>query len=178
MRKTKNKINIFKEKFILQLNAGGRKRNRSFRDEYPCSILELRLKTFRWHLSIEPLSVIAVVVDHVVVSDPLHLIQLGIAQLAIGGRCPPVRWGLGSTLIYANWSIPLASPCPKIAVSCYEGCHCPINLNSPTLSCPVISIPQAGVDPHSLFVWVSNPLIFIVTVYADWYIINVPPELQ
>uniref|UniRef100_A0A6N2KM28 Uncharacterized protein n=1 Tax=Salix viminalis TaxID=40686 RepID=A0A6N2KM28_SALVM len=109
MQKTKNKINVFKDKYILQLNAGGRKRVWSCRNEYLCSILELRLKTF---------------------------------------SC-----GVGSTSIYANRSIPLASPCPKIAVSCNEGCSCPINLNSPTLSCPAISIPQAGVSPHSLFVW-------------------------
>ena len=178
MQKTTNKIYVFKDKCILQFNAGGRKRVWSCRDEYLRSILELRLKTFRWYLSLEPLSVRAVVVDHVVIPDPLHFTQLGAAQLAVGGGCPPVSWGVGSTLIYANRSIPLASPCPKIAVSCNEGCDCPINLNSPTLSCPVISIPQAGVSPHSLFVWVSNPFFIVVTEYTDRHVINVPPELQ
>jgi len=70
----------------------------------------------------------------------------------------------------------LASPCPKTAVSCYEWCNFPINLNSPTLSCPDISIPQAGVNPHALFVWVSNPFIFVVAEYANWHTINIPPE--
>jgi hypothetical protein len=44
------------------------------------------------------------------------------------------------------------------------------------LSCPDISIPQAGVNPHALFVWVSNPFIFVVAEYANWHTINIPPE--
>lgn len=140
-------------------------------------ILKLLFKTFRWYLSIEPFSIFAVVIDHVVISYPLHLAQLVIAQLAVCKGCPPVSRVAGSTLTDADWSIPLASPCPKIAVSCYKGCTTPINLNSPTLSCPVISIPQAGINPHSLFVWVSNPLIFIVTKNTDWHAINMPPEI-
>ncbi|KAJ6355518.1 hypothetical protein OIU77_005997 [Salix suchowensis] len=155
-RRTKSmclKTNIYCSSMLV---AG--KRVWSCRNEYLCSILELRLKTFRWYLSIEPLSVCAVVVDHVVITDPLHFTQLGAAQLAIRGGCPPVSCGVGSTLIYANRSIPLASPCPKSAVSCNEGCSCPINLNSPTLSCPVISIPQAG----SHVCWVKYYCTYVI----------------
>lgn len=41
--------------------------------------------TFWSHLSVESFSILAVVVDHVLISDPLQLTHLGTAQLAISG---------------------------------------------------------------------------------------------
>jgi len=51
------------------------------------------------------ISVFAVVVDHVVISDPRQLSEFGIAQLAIGGGCPPVGCGVGSTLTDAKTAV-------------------------------------------------------------------------
>lgn len=120
--------------------------------------------------------VFAVIIDHIVISDPLHLTTLTITQLAVYWRSPPVSRGLGGTLINADWSIPLASPCPKMAESGYKGCTIPIDFNKPTSSCPVISIPYAGVNSHPLFVGVSYSFILIVPENSNWYAINVPPE--
>lgn len=104
-------------------------------------ILELWFKTFWWHLSIEPFKILAVVIDHVVVSYPLHLTLFCITQLTVCWWCPPVSRSNWSTFTDTDWSIPLASPCPKSAVSCYERRTIPINLNQPPSSSPVISIP-------------------------------------
>lgn len=91
-------------------------------------ILELWFKTFGWYLSIESFRTFAVVVDRVVVSYPLDVAQLVIAQFAVCRGRPPVSRSAGSTLIDTDRSIPSASPYPKIAVSCYKGCATPINL--------------------------------------------------
>ncbi|CAI0390106.1 unnamed protein product [Linum tenue] len=76
---------------------------------------------FRWHIAVESLEIVAVVVDHVIISHPLHLALLGRAQLFVCRRCPPVSWATDSTLGDAGRSIPLASPSSEIAVPGYEG---------------------------------------------------------
>lgn len=80
----------------------------------PTILLVLGFGAFRRHLAIEPFGVIAVIVDHVVVSDPLHLPKLSKAQLAVGRGCPPVGRRSGGALGYADRSGPLASPRPEI----------------------------------------------------------------
>ncbi|KAH7572266.1 hypothetical protein JRO89_XS04G0229800 [Xanthoceras sorbifolium] len=54
-----------------------------------------------------------VVIDHVVISDPLQLTHLGIAQMAVHRGSPPVGWGFSRTLTNADRPIPLASSCPE-----------------------------------------------------------------
>ena len=103
--------------------------------------LVLCFKAFRWHLSVESLSVFAVVVDHVVISDPLHLTLLSIAQLVVGWGSPPVGGCLGPALASTNWPVPLASPCPEIAVPRCEWRTVPVDLDAATLCRPVIGIP-------------------------------------
>lgn len=124
----------------------------------------------------ESLCIFAVIIDHIVISDPLHLTLLSITQLAVYWRSPPVSRGFGGTLINADWSIPLASPCPEMAESGYKGRTIPVDFNKPTSSCPVISIPYTGVNPHTLFAGVSNSFILVVPENSNWYAINVPPE--
>jgi len=138
--------------------------------------LELWLEAFRRHLCIESFGVSAIIIDHVIVSDPIQLTQLSITQLLVCGRSPPIGRDIWRTLVDADCSIPLASPCSKIIQSSYEWCTTPICLNKSTSCCPIICIPQAGINLHSLPVWESNALIFIVAVHPNWYTINVPPE--
>ena len=103
--------------------------------------LELLFKTFRRHLSIESFSIFAVVIDHEVISDSLHLTNLATAQLAVSRGSPPVRWGSGGTLIDTHWPIPLASSCPKPTEAGNERCTFPVNLDQPASCCPIIRIP-------------------------------------
>lgn len=138
--------------------------------------LVLCLAAFRRHQSIESLCIFAIVIDHVVVSNPLHLTLLTKTQLLVYGGSPPVGRGRGGTLSSAKRSIPLASPCPEVTESGYEGCTIPVDLDKATSSCPVISIPQTGVNPHPLLIWVVNTFALIVSEDAYWQIINVPPE--
>ena len=132
--------------------------------------------TFRRHLSIEPFSIYAVIINQVVISDQLHLTHLSTIQLVVHGRSPPISRGIGGTLINADSSIPIASPGPKLPEPSYERCIGPIDLDSPTLSCPTITIPNANIDPHSLFIGISYPLVLVVPENTNWHTINVPPE--
>lgn len=94
----------------------------------------MRLKTFSGKLSVEAFIVFAVVIDHVLVPDPVHLTPLSITELPVLRPCiPPV---VISTLIDANWSIPEASPCPEIAVPGNEWSTIPVNLIKATSGCP------------------------------------------
>ncbi|KAK3003422.1 hypothetical protein RJ639_018687 [Escallonia herrerae] len=102
------------------------------------------------------------------------LIVLGVYVCVTRG--PPVGGGREGTLGNANRPIPLACPCPKIAAPGYEGCTIPVNLDKPTSCCPVISIPQTGINHHPLLVRVPNPQKLIVSEDSKWQAINVPPE--
>ncbi|GFY80832.1 casein kinase I-like 3 [Actinidia rufa] len=68
----------------------------------------------RWHLSVESLSVFAVVVDHVVISEPLHLTLLSIVQLVVGWGGPPVGGCSGPTLASAHWPFHLQALALKL----------------------------------------------------------------
>lgn len=137
---------------------------------------ELGLATFRRHLPIESLCIFTVVVDHVIISCPLHLTLFTTAQLFVNWGGPPVGGGWRGTLSSAKLSIPLASPRSEMTESGYERCTIPVDLHKATSSCPVVSVPQTGVNPHPLLVWVSNSFTLIVSIYANWQIVNVPPE--
>lgn len=104
-------------------------------------ILELLFETFRRHLSVEPLCIFAIIVNHVVISDPLHLTILRIAQLAINRWSPPVCRGIECTLANAGCPSPLTSSGPKVTESSDEGCTGPIDFHKPASGGPVISIP-------------------------------------
>ncbi|KAM0061081.1 hypothetical protein Hdeb2414_s0004g00131731 [Helianthus debilis subsp. tardiflorus] len=77
--------------------------------------LVLRLGAFRSHLPVETLIICAVVVDHVVISNPFEFSLLVPAQLLIGRGGPPINLVRISTLINTNGSIPLTSPSIKLA---------------------------------------------------------------
>ena len=79
--------------------------------------------------------------DHVVISDPMHQTLLSIAQLAVRGRGPPVGCISGGALADANLPVPLASPCPEIAVPRCEWRTVPVDLDAAALCRPVIGIP-------------------------------------
>lgn len=135
----------------------------------------LWLEALWGHVPVEPLIVLAVIVDHVVVSHPLHLALLIVAQLAVVGWRPPVTWHAGSTLANAPWAGPCASPRPKVAVVGPEGCPTPVGLDPAALGCPVVCIPQARIEPHPLLVRVWNPFLLVVSVHPDGDAVDVPP---
>lgn len=106
------------------------------------STLLIELSRTLWrHLPIEPLSIFTVVIDHVVVSDPLHLPHLTVTQLAVYGRAPPVSCWSNGALGTANWPIPLACSRSELAEFSCERCTIPVYLHQPASSCPVICIP-------------------------------------
>ncbi|KAG6589933.1 Transmembrane protein 234-like protein, partial [Cucurbita argyrosperma subsp. sororia] len=113
-------------------------------------VLELSSITFWWHLPIEPFSVFAVIIYHVVLLDFIKLSQLRSTELCISWGSPPVCWGLSGTLTNAGYSIPVTSSWPKVAKACREWCVGPIGFHAASLSCPIICIPQAGIYPHTL----------------------------
>lgn len=85
-----------------------------------CSVLWLG--AFRSHMPVKPLIICAVVVDHVVISDPLEFPLLVPTQLLIDRGGPPISFVRIGTLVDAKWSIPLASPCIKLTQTSLERC--------------------------------------------------------
>ena len=141
-------------------------------------MLELSSITFWWHLPIEPFSVFAVIIYHVVLLDFIKLSQLRSTELCISWRSPPVCWGLSGTLTNAGYSIPVTSSWPKVAKACREWCVGPIGFHAASLSCPIICIPQAGIYPHTLLVRETYPLLFVVPENSYWDTINIPPDIS
>ena len=90
--------------------------------------LELWFKAFWRHLSVESFGICAVVIDHVIVSDPIQLPQLGLSQLLVSSWSPPICRGIRGTLIDALCSSPLASPCSEMVESDCEWCVIPVRL--------------------------------------------------
>lgn len=139
------------------------------------TLLKGLFRTLLGHLTVEPLSIFTVVVDHVVVSNPFHLPRLAVTQLAVYGRAPPVSCGSGSALHNANWPAPPACSCPEPAESSGERCAVPINLNQSTSSCPVIGVPYARINSHCFLVGIRNPHAFIVGEDSDRKSVDEPP---
>jgi len=90
--------------------------------------LELWFKAFWRYLSVESFGVCAVVIDHVIVSDPIQLFQLGVGQLLVSSGSPPICRGIRGTLMDALCSTPLASPCSEMVESGREWCVIPVRL--------------------------------------------------
>lgn len=135
-------------------------------------------KTLLWQLPVEPLSIFTVVVDHVVVSDPLHLPHLTVTQLAVCGRAPPISCGSEGALHNANWSIPFACSCPESAKSSSKWCAAPVYLYQSPSSRPIIRVPYARINSHSLLIGIRNPHALIVGEDSDWKPINKPPGID
>ena len=105
-----------------------------------------------------------------------YLWPIWVLFMVVHGRSPPVRIGIGGTLTNTNSSIPRASPWPKLCELSYERCIGPIDLDSPTFSCPVVTVPNAGINSQSLLIGISYPLVLVVLENTNWSTINVPPE--
>ena len=116
----------------------------------------------------ESLLISAVVVDHVVPLHPPHpLLACGIQILV-----PPV-----STIRFLRRTVgstgrPNTSISIKISVGGSEGGFGPVRLDAATLRRPVISIPEAGVDPHGLVLWKRNTLGLHILEVSDRCAIN------
>ncbi|KAF1872764.1 hypothetical protein Lal_00016601 [Lupinus albus] len=73
-------------------------------------------------------------------SCPLNLLLtcLGITQLLVYGRTPPICTDIGGTMVNADCFIPPASSCSEMMTSGAEWCTSPVSLNKPTSRFPVI----------------------------------------
>lgn len=103
--------------------------------------LELCFETFRRDMSVESFGVCAVVIDHEILSDPIQQPHLGMIQLLVHRRVPPICWYIGGTLIDAHCPIPLASPCSEMIKTGLEWCTFPVGLDMPASGGPVVCIP-------------------------------------
>lgn len=103
--------------------------------------LELWFEAFWGNLSVESFGICAVVIDHVILSDPIQLPHLGVTQLLVSPGSPPICRDIGGTLIDALCSTPLASPCSEMVESGHEWCAMPVCLNKPASCCPFVCVP-------------------------------------
>ena len=104
----------------------------------------------------ESLGVRAVIVDHVILLHPFHsLLACGIKLLWV-----PLCTGGGRS--GSIWTARRCSRRPDAGISIEvpiggsEGSLAPVCLDKPTSCCPVICIPETGVYPHGLVLWVWN----------------------
>ena len=137
--------------------------------------LVLWLGAFGSHLPIETLVICAVVINHVVISNPFQLTLLIPIQLLVNRGGPPVSLAGKGTLENAKGSIPLTSSCIEFTQTGLEWCTGPVNFNQTASCCPVISVPQTRVDLHSLLVWETNSFTLVVPEDPNRYTINIPP---
>lgn len=109
-----------------------------------------RNRAFWWKSLGKPFGIPAVVVDHVILLDPLELLGPSRVQSLV----PPP--GLGG---WAGWlsGHPYTCICTKIPVGCDKWWIGPVDLDEAPACGPVISVPEARIKAHGLIFWVWDP---------------------
>ena len=139
---------------------------------------KLLFKALRRDLAIEPLGVLAIVIDHELASHPIEPTPFGAAQASVDGVVPPVPGGTGRASRNAGLPVPLARPRPEPAEPGRERGALPVGLHQPAPRGPVVRIPQARVHSHALLVRERDPFPLVVSKNADWDAVHVPPEIK
>lgn len=145
----------------------------------PHGTLMVVVLAFNWNYR-EPRSISAVVIDHVVGSNPQELVALVNVQL---GQCRLIPPELVASILATldniircdcDWALTGIDVEPS--VGCYEGRMAPISLHPATLSGPVVRIPYRAVNSHGLIFWKWQPMFLHVGVHTYWRSIHKKPE--
>lgn len=64
------------------------------------------------------------------------------------------------------------SICSVVPEECCEWRLRPISFDAPALCCPLISVPDAGIQPHRLKEWEGSIIPHLILHPADWYAID------
>lgn len=142
--------------------------------EAATALLIQRQRTLGGRLPVEPLLVLAVVIDHVLAPYPHQLTLLCVAQLAVSRRSPPVRRGTRRTLRSAALPVRTSSQV-HLLVSRREWSVVPVYLHEPTSGRPAVAVPNAGVGPHRLLVGERNSIPLIVSEDSNGNAVDEPP---
>lgn len=116
----------------------------------------------------EPWFVGAVIIDHVVHTNPSISSSLVRCELTVCSSFPPIV-RVGST-IWRSWHG--ASFNVEVLIVCIEWCFAPIYLLQTTPRRPVIGFPQGWIHSHRLRFWVWNPFGFVILVHSNWHLIH------
>jgi len=118
-------------------------------------------RTFPWKIVVEPLSVLAVIINHVVLPHPFEQPYLCRCECAKSVLVPPIA----RASCTANLWVPFPYTSIDLVISewSYEGTLCPINLILSTSCCPG-TIPQSTFQTHWLPHRKWNTLVRMVSV--------------
>ena len=116
-------------------------------------ILVLWKWTFLGELSLEPLGISAVIVDHIVVSDPIHLTTLRITKFEVLRISPPVGGIFAGAFSNAVCIRAVASIRLVVLQACCKWCMTPVSFDPTTLGCPLVCIPQTGICLSLIHIW-------------------------
>lgn len=105
-----------------------------------------------------------VIIDHIVV---LHPCNVSVIQVYLSLRPFPIgRWrGIGRAG-RGSWS-PHTGFATEVSVGSSEWCLWPVRLDEPPSCCPIISMPEAYIDPRSLVFWSEKGLRLILVNSND-----------
>ena len=128
------------------------------------------MSTFPWETPREALHITTIVVYHVILLHPLKFSSAFCIQSLV---LPRNIWDWTRKLRSTGWWTmrPQAGCSIEVSIGGCEGSLRPIDFHEAASCCPVISIPQAWVNPHGLGRWEGNSNGFLILEFSDWDVV-------